>query len=151
MSLPTTTVPSIPAMSTQAIERVRALECAVRELPQAQIATHHVIHGGMYARTIRIPAGVVLTGVLIKVATVVIVSGDVLVATEGEPMRLVGYHVLPASAGRKQAFIANADTDLTMIFPSRAEDIAAAEEEFTDEVDQLFSRHGENTITITGE
>ncbi|WP_334157911.1 hypothetical protein [Oryzomicrobium sp.] len=151
MSLPAATTPSIPAMSTQAIERVRALESAVRELPQAEIATGHVIHGGLYARTIRIPAGVVLTGVLIKIPTVVIVNGDVLVATEGEPMHLVGYHVLPASAGRKQAFIANADTDLTMIFPSRAEDVATAEGEFTDEADQLFSHHGENTITITGE
>ena len=41
---------------------VRALEAQVQALPQVQIPTDHVIHAGLYARTIRIPVDVILTG-----------------------------------------------------------------------------------------
>ena len=65
----------LPAMPAEAIERVRRLEGALAELPQVEIATAHLFHAGVYARTIRIPAGVALTGALIKVSTVLIFSG----------------------------------------------------------------------------
>ena len=141
----------IPSMSREAVDRVRTFEVLALERPQVDIATHHVIHGGMYARTIQIPAGVVLTGAEIKLATVLIVSGHVQVTVGDETRELAGYHVLAASNGRKQAFLAMADTHLTMIFPSRAESVEEAEREFTDESDRLFSRHGENEVVITGE
>lgn len=143
----------VPAMTPQAIDRVRALETRMREVPdQVPITTHHLIHAGLYARTIRIPAGVVLTGALIKRATVLVVNGHATVHVGDGSIELAGYQVIPASAGRKQAFFAHEDTDLTMLFPSQAETVEAAEAEFTDEVDLLFSRNGApNTITITGE
>lgn len=141
----------IPAMSREAIDRVRAFEAQALALPQVDIATHHVIHGGLYARTICIPAGVVLTGAEIKLATVLIVAGHVRVTVGDETQELAGYHVLAASKGRKQAFLALADTHLTMIFPSRASSVEDAEREFTDESDRLFSRQGENQVVITGE
>lgn len=141
----------IPTMSREAIDRVRTLETQVLALPQTEIATHHVIHGGMYARTICIPAGVLLTGAEIKLATLLVINGHVSVATDGQAIELAGYHVLPASKGRKQAFLALADTHVTMIFPSRAQSVEDAEREFTDESDRLFSRHGENEVVITGE
>ena len=143
--------PRIPAMSSQAIAKVAALEALLAQAPQVPIATHHVLHGGLYARTIRIPAGVILTGALIKLATVLVVSGHVSVAIDGESVELAGYHVLPAAANRKQAFVAHADTDLTMIFPTTATSVEAAEDQFTDEADLLFSRQGENVVVITGE
>lgn len=151
MSLPALLDKRIPAMTQGAIDRVRAFEAQALALPQVDIATHHVIHGGMYARTICIPAGVVLTGAQIKLATVLIVSGHVRVTVGEETRELEGYHVLAASAGRKQAFLALADTHLTMVFPSRAACVEDAEREFTDESDRLFSRHGENEVVITGE
>ena len=148
-----TSAPRLPAMAPEAIDRVRCLENATLGLPQEDIPTAHLLHAGMYARTIRIPAGVVLTGALIKLPTVLIVSGDCTVFIgEDEPMRLSGYHVLPASAGRKQAFLAHLDTDLTMLFPSRAQTVDEAEAEFTDENHLLLSRkQGNESITITGE
>jgi hypothetical protein len=138
-------------MSREAIERVRALEAQVLALPQTEIATRHVIHGGMYARTIRVPAGVLLTGAEIKIATVLVIHGHSLVTLGEQTVELVGHNVLPASAGRKQAFLALADTDLTMVFPTSARTVEEAENQFTDEADQLFSRHGENVVIITGE
>lgn len=143
----------ILAMTPQAIDKVRELEAITRDLPQVEIATAHTIHGGMYARTIRIPAGAVLTGALIKRATMLVVSGDVSIFTGGDTIELHGYHVVPASAGRKQVFYAHADTDLTMLFPSSATTVEEAEAEFTDEGHLLMSRQRADldSVTITGE
>lgn len=142
----------LPAMSRVAIGKVRAFEDASLErLPQIEIATEHVIHGGMYARTIMIPKGTILTGALIKLATLLIVSGDADVYIGGEAIELRGYSVLPASAGRKQLFVTGTDTHLTMIFPTTAKTVAEAERQFTDEYEKLFSAMAPNRTTITGE
>lgn len=141
----------IPTMSSDAVDKVRDIENMLRTLPQTDIRTDHLIHAGMYARTIYIPAGVVLTGALIKLATVLIFSGKATVYLGDRIMDLEGYHVLAASAGRKQVFVTHEDTWLTMIFPSQAHSIAEAESEFTDEAEMLMSRTGEESITITRE
>lgn len=142
---------SLPAMSGEAIAKIRKLEEVNARLDQVRIATQHLIHAGMYARTIEIPAGCLLTGALVKRATILIVEGDVTIATGEEAVHLVGYHVIPASAHRKQAFVAHRATRLTMIFPTAAQGVEEAEAEFTDEADRLFSRGGENVVNVTGE
>lgn len=143
----------IPAMSDAAIGNVRRLERLARELPQVRIVTQHVIHGGMYARTVCVPASVMITGALVKLPTLLIVDGDAVVYLDGESARLTGRCVLPASAGRKQAFVALADTHITMLFPTAARSVEQAEREFTDEVDLLASRLDPETnhVIITGE
>ena len=142
----------LPAMTGEAIQKARELESILRDVPQIPVRTHHVIHGGMYARTIRIPAGAVLTGALIKIPTMLIISGHATAYIGGETIELCGYQAIPGSAGRKQVFVAHADTDMTMLFPTSAMSVEQAESEFTDETHLLFSRHSENdTITITGE
>ena len=144
---------AIPAMDLSAIGKVRALEDAILAMPQSPIDTHHVLHAGQYARTILIPAGVVLTGALIRIATTLIVSGDCTVYLGDDAIRVTGYNVLAASAGRKQAFIAHADTYLTMTFATDAQTIEQAEDEFTSESHRLMSRSGDgrNSYLITGE
>lgn len=140
----------IHAMTPDAVDRVRDLEAVLRELPQVEIETEHVLHGGMYARTICIPAGVALTGVFIRVPTVLVFDGH---ATLNGGEELAGYHVIAASANRRQAFIAHSDTRLTMIFSTDASSIEEAEDEFTNEAHLLFSRKpgATNHINITGE
>lgn len=144
----------VPAMADQAIAKVRAIEAQLATLPQADIRTHHVLHGGTYARTIKIPSGVMLTGALIEVATTLIVQGDCHVFIgEDQVAHLSGYNVIAASAHRKQAFMAVTDTWLTMVFATDATSVEQAEEEFTREAELLMSRQygHENTIIITGE
>ncbi len=123
-----------------AIAQVRALEAAQRQMPQVEIQTTHSIHAGVYARTCLIPAGVRITGALIKIPTTVIVSGDVTVFVGEGSVRLSGYHVIEAQAGRKQVFTAHADTFVTMLFATGAATVEEAENEFTDEADMLMSR-----------
>ena len=143
----------VPAMSDQAVKRVYELQASLSHLPQVDISTHHVLHGGMYARTVQIRAGVMIVGVLIKVPTTIIVNGDVSVYLGDQTVRLTGYNVLPASPHRKQAFMAHEDTMLTMVFATNATTIEQAEDEFTDEGETLVSRHPDaiNEIIITGE
>jgi hypothetical protein len=144
----------IQPMTPDAIACVSELEQRILALPQVRIHTQHVLHAGMYVRTIVIPGGVVLTGALIKRATVVVVSGDALVSRgDEEGFRITGTVALPASAGRKQAFVAYADTAVTMAFPTSAKTVEEAEAEFTDDTEMLMSRRDPelNTIIITGE
>lgn len=146
--------PRIGAMTPAAIDKVRRLEAEAAALPQVSIRTRHVLHGGMYARTIGIPAGVVITGALVKVAVVLVSDGDMLAYIGADqPLRLTGRQVLPASAGRKQAFVALADSELTSVFPTQARTIEQAEAEFTDELEILMSRKDPhaNAIIVTGE
>lgn len=135
----------IAPMSAAAIDRVRQLENLASALPQVAIGTDHVFHAGVYARTIKVPAGVMITGVLIKIPTLLIVQGDAIVHVEGGPLELRGYNVVPAGAGRKQAFVALTDTHLTMIFATNAPDVDSAEREFTDELDKLMTRREAET------
>ena len=145
-------VPGVPAMGACEVERVRGLEGKLAQMPQVALPTGHLLHAGMYARTVRIPAGTVITGALIKRATVLVVQGDCAVYTGGDVLELQGYHVLPAQAHRKQVILARADTHLTMLFPSKASTVQAAEAEFTDEAHLLLSRREpqQDSITITG-
>lgn len=144
---------AIAPMSAEQIASVTAVEQRAMACPQVPIKTHHVLHAGMYSRTIRIPAGVVLTGALIKIPTLVLIDGDVVVGRGDESMRITGNAVIPAGAGRKQAFITYQDTTVTMIFPTKATTVEQAEAEFTDDTDMLFSRRDPefNTTVITGE
>lgn len=144
---------SVPAMSEIAINKVRQLEAAALLQPQENVETDHLIHAGMYARTIKIPAKVLLTGALVKRATILIVMGDVAVRIGDVTKRLTGYNVLSASANRKQAFNAIEDTYLTMIFATDIKTIEEAEDQFTEEAHLLLSRkpNAVNRINITGE
>mgnify|MGYP000113663800 CR=1 FL=1 len=136
------TTTNLPVMGQSEVDSVRELETAAMRLPQVHIPTDHVFHAGMYARTIKIPAGVALTGAQIKIPTILIISGDTLVYGENGATRFTGYHVALGQCGRKQAFYALQDTWLTMLFPTGATTVDAAEREFTDEYEKLFSRTG---------
>lgn len=141
--------PTLPAMSNMDVEKVRRLERDLLQAEQVPITTTHHFHAGMYARTIRIPAGVMITGALIRIPTLLIVSGHVKVFIGGEVIELEGYRILPGQAGRKQVFLALADTDLTMLFATDATTVEAAEAEFTAEVDLLASRRQSENLAIS--
>ena len=137
MNLTTT---RIGAMSSDSIERAYRLEAEVEKRPQFQLETHHSLHAGMYARTIMVPSGALACGALIKIATLLIISGRGAVYIGGEAKEVEGYHVIEGDAGRKQAWLSFEDTYITMIFPTAATSVEEAEAEFTDEADRLQTR-----------
>lgn len=152
--LPVTTYSRISTMGDTSIEKVRELETKARELPQLVFVTEHLIHKGVYLRTLHLPAGALVTGALIKIATTLILYGEMMVYVgEDEPLHFYGYNVLPCNAGRKVAVLAITDIHLTMLFPTKVTTVAEAEAEFTDEVALLtpLSDTKRHKIVITGE
>lgn len=131
---------TLQGMTPEEIQRVQVIESEMSQYPQLFIETTHTLHDYVYTRTIKIPAGVVITGALIKIPTTLILYGDVSVYVGGSTKRLQGYRVIPAPANRKQIFYAHEDTYLTMSFATSAKTVTEAEEEFTDETDKLLSR-----------
>jgi hypothetical protein len=136
-----------------ALAQTYRLQEELLKVSDVEVVTDHVIHGGIYTRTIRLAPEIVLVGALIKIPTTLIVSGRTAVFTGAEWIELEGVHIIPARAGRKQTFVTRADTTIIMSFRTDAKTVAEAETEFTDEAEQLVSqRAGEHdTVTITGE
>lgn len=124
-------------------ESVRALERSLIELPQVDLSTSHVLHSGLCARTIFIPAGTVLTGALTNIDNLCVVCGDITVTTDEGPRRLTGFHVLPAKAGFKRAGLAHADTWWTTIWQTELSELEAIEDEMTSESHLLQTRRPE--------
>lgn len=152
VAAPVSSAPSFPAMSHEAIRKVRALQDALASCEQVELPIEHLLHAGMYARTVRLAPGVALVGSLLKVATVVIVSGDCTVFIGQETIALRGYNVLAGSAGRKQAFLTHGEVCITALFPTEAPSVREAEAEATDEHESLLSRRqGLEKTAITGE
>lgn len=143
----------VPSMSDATIGKVREIERITAQMPQTPIATAHLFHAGLYARTVMVPPDTVMTGALIRRATVLIVEGETLMVTEEGTVALHGYNVLPMSARRKAALVAITETHLTMLFATNARTTAEAEDEFTNEPELLVSRRpdAENIVTVTGE
>lgn len=143
----------LPAMTQEAIERVRQATTEYRKHPQLPFKTQHILHAGMYVRTVVLFPGEG-TGVLVKIPTVLILCGEAEVFTGYETVRISGYAVLPAMAGRKQAFrVFDGPLFLTMMFPTAAKTVEEAEAQFTDEIDLVcpFTDTERHQIIITGD
>ena len=89
--LPIAMVPASPAVLAQLDE----INKIILSCPQIELATEHLFHGGMYARTIRLQSGTKMMGSLIKLATVLIVHGDCSVLIGDQRVELTGYNVIP--------------------------------------------------------
>lgn len=120
--------------------QVEHLEALAEQMPQVTITTEHVISGGMYARTIDIPAGVYLTGAAHKTDHLCVCMGDIEVLTDEGPRRLTGLHVLATKAGMKRAGYTHAPTRWTTICRTSLTDIEAIEAELVEEPEKLQTR-----------
>ena len=96
--------------------------------------------------------GSLVTSVLIKIPTTLIVVGDFSVLrVHGDELlwdRYSGTQVFAADAGRRMVYKCHSDVIMTMAFPSHAKNIADAENEFTDEIHLLQSRGGDLDVVI---
>jgi len=131
------------------IDKINALEREILAAPQVDLQTKNEIFAGMIARTIRIPAGTVLTGATHKTDHINILIGDITVSTDEGMRRLTGYNVLPTKAGAKRAGFAHADTMWTTICKTNLTNLAEIEDELVEESDRLQSRHPELTCNKT--
>lgn len=124
---------SVPACTQTTLAVARNIESLLKACPQIYLEPEEHLHAGLYARTIRVPAGVVLTGALIKIPTLLIVSGEVMMSVGDQVKRYTGTNIFEGSAGRKTVFRAVDDVVITMAFASDASDFDEAVKQFTDE------------------
>ena len=146
------TIPTFSPVTTDFRHRIEEFEAFCRTLPQIEPVMEHLLHAGMYFRTARVEANQVFTNVLVKIPTVLIVSGVAAVNVNGRWHWIRGYNVLAAAAHRKSIYLTQTATEFTMAFPSHAKTVEEAEREFTDESEQLLSRaQGDgDLVMITG-
>jgi hypothetical protein len=135
------------------LDRLAEAHSIMLTLPQVPLTTGHLFHGGMYARTIKLQAGVWMLGSLILRATILIVHGDCSVISGEQRLDLTGYNVLPGSAGRKQLFLTHGPVEMTMLFPTSTCSVEEVENEVFAEAGQLQSRKDDSrdTVVITGQ
>lgn len=139
--------------SPEALAQLDRVHRVIAACEQIEIATEHLLHGGMYARTIRLAPETVMEGSLVQRATVLIVHGATAVHGGEAVVELAGYNVIAGSAGRKQVFVTRSAVEMTMIFPTAAKTVEKAEDEVFAEAELLMSRAdgSRDTITVTGE
>lgn len=133
-------VGSLPVTSGAALQLTKDFEAFARSQKQVDLETLNVLHAGLYSRTVRIPAGVVITGAFIKIPTVLTIFGDMTMTAGDKCIDIDGFATLKCPAGRKQIMVAKSDCIVQMSFASNAKTVEEAEDEFTDEGDLLMSR-----------
>jgi hypothetical protein len=127
-------------LTTDARDKVRRLEAALLTMPQIDLQTTHALSGGVYARTVFIPAGTVVTGATHKKDHICIIDGDVETILDGETQRITGRVILNGQAGVKRAVYAHDDTLWTTVCQTALHDIADIEAELVEEPEQLQTR-----------
>lgn len=131
---------SLPPCTQSDLKVVEEIRERIGELEPVEVPTEGFFHAGTYVRSCLLKKGAVMSGAVIKVPTVLIVSGDCLMTVGSLVTHIQGYAVLRGEPGRSQVFRAFEDTFLTMFFATDAKTEDEAEREFTDEFDQLLSR-----------
>lgn len=153
LTAPVSNAVALAPPSAKGLECLQHLHELTLCFPQAEIATEHLFHGGMYARTIRLEPGTILNGSLIRRATVLIIHGRCTVTNGDERVEVDGYRIFSGLVGRKQSFRTWGPVEMTMVFPTETLTVAEAEDEVFAEADQLMSRKdsSRDQIAITGQ
>ena len=90
------------------------LESELLKLPQVEMPIEHAFCAGLYARTMRIPAGTVLTGAIHREESFFLVrKGDLIVSTDDGPKRLGAGAMSISRIGTKRAGVALTDVEVT--------------------------------------
>jgi hypothetical protein len=107
------------------------LESALRELPPVEIETYHHFSKGLYAREIRIPAEVLLTGKIHRLDHLCIVaSGTCRIITEDADNIITGPCTFTAFAGVKKVIYAETNTVFMTVHSTDLTDISEIERTF---------------------
>lgn len=141
-------LPSTP----KALEWLDAVNDEILKYEQCPVHTRHLIHGGIYARTIVLEPNTKMVGSIITRPTILVVQGRTSVLSGEGRIELDGYSVLAGEAGRKQFFWTHSEVEMTMLVRTDARTVEEAEDEVFGEADQLIShREGSESCIITGE
>jgi hypothetical protein len=132
-------------MSHVAVQEVKAgvpaehlpiyhLEAELLKLPQVDMPVDHDFCNGLYARTMHIPAGTILTGAIHREESFFLVrKGELIVSTDNGPRTLKSGDMSVSKIGTKRAGIALTEVEVTTFHanPSNEQDPQALWDMFT--------------------
>ena len=129
----------VPTGEVPTLDNIEEFNELLQQFPQEHIPVQHLVHGGMYSRTIRVKAGTYAVGAMLNHDNISVMVGDCTCSTDDGMVRLTGFNVLPASAGGKRVGYFHSDTDWTMIMriPDGMRDVDAIEQYITCEYDKI--------------
>jgi hypothetical protein len=112
-------------------EKIERIEAEIAAMPQAELVTVHHFAPGMYARELRIPAGVVLTGKIHLTEHINTISaGRIMVYTEdGGAREICAPCTIVSKPGTKRVGIALEDTVWTCYHATNETDLDRLEAE----------------------
>lgn len=95
------------------------LEAEIRKLPPVDCPVEEEFCDGLYARTMRIPAGTVLTGHVHKAECLLFVrEGEIVITSGGAPVHFKAGAMVRSLAGAKRAGYALTDCVVTNVHPN---------------------------------
>lgn len=130
----------LPPTTAEENERLEDLLHEVEKFPPVDLKTEHHLHAGVYSRTIYVPAGTAVVGLLIRVPTQLVACGHFQLTDGGRTKEFRGYHVLDGNKHRRAAVLCFTNCAFTMLFATKAKTVEEAENEFTDEPERLLTR-----------
>jgi hypothetical protein len=137
--------PVIACSPAEAIASVMRLEAEISKRKQVECPVWNFFAPGLYARQMKIPKGVVLTGAVHKTEHLCIVSGDLNVSTDEGVRRITSLQYLMVSRpGAKRAGYAHEDTFFTTVHATTETDLDKLVEELVEATSQQLLGGSEN-------
>lgn len=127
-------------METNIPERIEQLTQELLKAPQVDVKTSHALSGGIYARTMYVPAGTLLTGATHKKDHINVFIGDFSVSSIEGLFRYTGHHVIECKAGIRRAILAHVDGVWTTLVRTDLTEINDIEDESVVESGSLQTR-----------
>ena len=117
------------------LAKVLAFEDELAKLPQIEAKLDHLFSGGMYARTIYLPAGTLITGKVHKQDGIdVLMKGSMRVMSDDGTLKIVTAPMVMASKkGVKRAGLALTDVEWVSTHTTHTTTPEAAEDELVEE------------------
>jgi hypothetical protein len=115
-------------------DKIHNLEDELAKLPQVECKLDHVFSDGLYARSMHIPGGTVLTGKVHKRDHInFLLQGTIRVMTDDGMKELTAPQVIPSKKGIKRAGFAITDVIWTTVHATDATEVEAAEDELVED------------------
>lgn len=115
-------------------DKILELEDKIAAMPQIEGKVDHLFSDGLYARTLYIPAGAVLTGKVHKRDHInFLMKGTIRVMTDEGMKLLEAPQIISSKKGIKRAGFAITDTEWTTVHATTATDVATVEDEIAEE------------------
>lgn len=124
---------SAVVQSAESRQAVEALQVELSKMPQVELPTEHIFHGGMYCRQLFQPAGSLVVGkVHKKEHFFMVVQGTVAITGDGETLLYTAPFMLTSKPGTKRALYAETDVVYMTIHRADSTTVEAVEDELVE-------------------